>query len=144
MRKPAFLILFLLLAGTAFAQPGVLTKELLRQYTPEWKGERFADGRPKVPESILERMKKVTLEEAWATVTAAGYRPAVRRRLVVDPSGKSARRTSADLAMAARPARYPKSHRGSRAKPTHESAGPTPGPWTCCSRATSTSATISA
>ena len=73
MRKPAFLILFLLLAGTAFAQPGVLTKELLRQYTPEWKGERFADGRPKVPESILERMKKVTLEEAWATVTAAGF-----------------------------------------------------------------------
>ncbi|MEO5924229.1 MAG: RraA family protein [Bryobacteraceae bacterium] len=55
------------------AQPGILTKELLIQYTPDWKGERFPDGRPKVPDSILDRMKKVTLEEAWATVTGAGF-----------------------------------------------------------------------
>lgn len=41
--------------------------------TPEWTGERFADGRPKVPDAILERMKKVTLEEAWATLRYAGY-----------------------------------------------------------------------
>ena len=55
------------------AQPGILTKELLIQYTPDWKGERFPDGRPKVPDSILDRMKKVTLEEAWAVVTGAGF-----------------------------------------------------------------------
>ena len=67
------LIVAALLAPMALAQPGILTKELLIQYTPEWKGERFADGRPKVPDSILQRMKKVTLEEAWAVVTAAGY-----------------------------------------------------------------------
>lgn len=73
MQKARLLFAFLLLAGTAFAQPGVLTPELLIQYTPEWKGERFADGRPKVPDGILERMKKVTLEEAWAAVRAAGF-----------------------------------------------------------------------
>ena len=55
------------------AQPGVLTKELLIKYTPEWKGERFADGRPKVPDSILKRMRTVTLEEAWAVVKGQGY-----------------------------------------------------------------------
>ena len=38
-----------LCAVSAFAQPGVLTRELLIKYTPDWKGERFADGRPKVP-----------------------------------------------------------------------------------------------
>ena len=62
-----------LIAPMALAQPGVLSKEVLIQYTPEWKGERFADGRPKVPDGILERMKKVTLEEAWAAVTSAGF-----------------------------------------------------------------------
>ena len=60
-------------AGTAFAQPGILTRELLIKYTPDWTGERFADGRPKVPDGILERMKNVTLEEAWAELRAAGF-----------------------------------------------------------------------
>ena len=65
----------LLLAVTAVAeaQPGVLTRELLIEYTPEWNGERFPDGRPKVPDAILDRMKHVTLEEAWAVVTGAGF-----------------------------------------------------------------------
>jgi len=62
-----------LLSAFAFAQPGILTKELLIRYTPEWKGERFADGRPKVPDGILKRMRTVTLEEAWAAVKQAGY-----------------------------------------------------------------------
>ena len=63
----------ILLAAAASAQPGILTKELLIKYTPEWKGERFADGRPRVPDGILKRMKTVTLEEAWAVVKQAGY-----------------------------------------------------------------------
>jgi regulator of RNase E activity RraA len=65
--------LVLSIAATAAAQPGVLTRELLIEYTPEWKGERFPDGRPKVPDAILDRMTKVTLEEAWAVVTGAGF-----------------------------------------------------------------------
>ena len=71
----AFLAVALLLAVTpiARAQPGVLTKEQLIDYTPDWKGERFADGRPKVPDAILDRMRTVTLEEAWAVVTGAGF-----------------------------------------------------------------------
>jgi regulator of RNase E activity RraA len=60
-------------AARVEAQPGVLTRELLIEYTPEWTGERFADGRPKVPDAILDRMKSVTLEEAWAVVTGAGF-----------------------------------------------------------------------
>ena len=64
-----------LLAATPLvrAQPGVLTPQQLIEYTPEWKGERFPDGRPKVPDAILDRMKAVTLEEAWAVVTGAGF-----------------------------------------------------------------------
>jgi regulator of RNase E activity RraA len=69
------LVLSLLLTATslAVAQPGVLTREHLLEYTPEWTGERFPDGRPKVPDAILDRMKHVTLEEAWAVLGAAGF-----------------------------------------------------------------------
>jgi regulator of RNase E activity RraA len=69
------LALAALLMGTAAAsthQSFYSAVEVIHD-TPEWKGERFADGRPKVPDAILERMKKVTLEEAWATLRAEGY-----------------------------------------------------------------------
>lgn len=74
MRKASIAaVLLLAITSVAWAQPGVLTKEQLIEYTPDWKGERFADGRPKVPDAILDRMKSVTLEEAWAVVTGAGF-----------------------------------------------------------------------
>ena len=41
---------------------------------PLWKGERFADGRPKVPDGILKRMKLVTLEEAWAVLKGDNFK----------------------------------------------------------------------
>jgi hypothetical protein len=68
------IILFSVALGVlVHAQPGVLTKQLLIEYTPDWKGERFADGRPKVPDNILKRMRTVTLEEAWAVLRDAGF-----------------------------------------------------------------------
>jgi regulator of RNase E activity RraA len=67
------LIAAVVMAAPAFCQPGILTRELLIQYTPEWKGERFADGRPKVADGVLRRMRTVTLEEAWAVVKQSGY-----------------------------------------------------------------------
>ena len=62
-----------LLVAPASAQPGILTRQDLIRYTPEWNGERFPDGRPKVPEGILKRMRSVTLEEAWAVLRNAGF-----------------------------------------------------------------------
>lgn len=35
--------------------------------------ERFPDGRPKVPDDILRRMKLVTVEEAWGVLKQHGY-----------------------------------------------------------------------
>jgi len=61
------------IATPAMAHEGFLPRQEVIHDTPEWKGERFADGRPKVPDAILERMKSVTLEEAWATLRFAGY-----------------------------------------------------------------------
>lgn len=63
----------LLAASAALAQPGVFSKDDLIRYTPEWKGARFPDGRPKVPDGILKRMREVTLEEAWAVLRNEGF-----------------------------------------------------------------------
>lgn len=50
-----------------------MTPEELIDYTYEWTGERFADGRPKVPDGILARMRGVTLTQAWGVLRGAGY-----------------------------------------------------------------------
>ena len=73
LMRISMLCLAALCAASAFAQIGFLSKEQVIQYTPYWTGERFADGRPKVSDSILKRMKSVTLEEAWAKLRQAGF-----------------------------------------------------------------------
>jgi len=49
------------------------TPEELIYLTQEWQGERFEDGRPMVADEILERMKKVSIEEAWGVLRSKGY-----------------------------------------------------------------------
>ncbi len=66
-------VAFLALTPCLTAQQGFFTREDVIKYTPDWQGERFPDGRPKVPDDILDRMKNVTLEEAWATLRTAGF-----------------------------------------------------------------------
>src|SRR5262245_35287378 len=41
--------------------------------TLPWKGERFADGRPRVPDALLERMKGVKIAHAWRVLRGHGY-----------------------------------------------------------------------
>ena len=43
------------------------------QLTPLWKGERLPDGRPFVPDSVLDRIRKITLEEAWGYLWSHDY-----------------------------------------------------------------------
>ena len=42
--------------------------------TKKWTGERMPDGRPKVSDDILRRLKNITLEEAWGPLWREGYR----------------------------------------------------------------------
>ena len=66
-------ISLLVFSQSAFSMPLTMTKEQLIRYTPEWTGERFPDGRPKVPDDIIERMKSVNIEEAWSVLGKDGY-----------------------------------------------------------------------
>ncbi|MCC7263652.1 MAG: RraA family protein [Candidatus Latescibacteria bacterium] len=52
----------------------LVARERILEYTAAYTGERFPDGRPKVDDDVVERMKKVTTEEAWGTLHGHGYR----------------------------------------------------------------------
>lgn len=55
------------------AQSIAPSREEVIALTSQWQGERFPDGRPKVPDAILERMKNVNLEEAWSVLRGKGF-----------------------------------------------------------------------
>lgn len=55
------------------AQPHLANREKVTFYTLEWSGERDQYGRPYVADSILERMRYVSVEEAWSTLRGYGY-----------------------------------------------------------------------
>ena len=53
--------------------PLSLSRDELIEYTPEWEGERFDDGRPRVPDDIVERMRNVTVTQAWGVLRGDGF-----------------------------------------------------------------------
>jgi len=72
-RYSLLILAVLCLAAAAHAQLGMFSKEQRVELTREWKGERFPDGRPKVPDELLPRLKTVTAEEAWGVLQGSGY-----------------------------------------------------------------------
>jgi regulator of RNase E activity RraA len=74
MRKYLLIFSVALIAGVQLKSQQVqISKEQLIALTPLWTGERFPDGRPKVSDKLLQRMKSVSIEEAWAVMKNAGY-----------------------------------------------------------------------
>ena len=61
------------LSLTASAQLFHFPKSELTAYTSLNPFERFADGRPKVPDDVLERAKGLSAEEVWAVLPGKGY-----------------------------------------------------------------------
>jgi regulator of RNase E activity RraA len=50
-----------------------IPKDELTFLTSQWKGERFADGRPKVPDDLLIRAKNIGIDDAWTVLKNLGY-----------------------------------------------------------------------
>jgi regulator of RNase E activity RraA len=48
-------------------------EEDIVQLTPLWQGERYPNGRPKVSDHVLNRIRNITLEEAWGPLWHRGY-----------------------------------------------------------------------
>ncbi|MFZ0537152.1 MAG: RraA family protein [Candidatus Sulfotelmatobacter sp.] len=79
MKRTSFLTgmtfsLALSLAALAHAQLDLFSKEQRVEFTPQWHGDRFPDGRPNLPDAVLARLKNATAEQAWDVLQDAGYR----------------------------------------------------------------------
>jgi len=68
-------IIFILIGSfsitSSYAQ--TISKEEMIFLTSEWKGVRFGDGRPKIPEDLLARAKKIMIDDAWTVLRNEGY-----------------------------------------------------------------------
>lgn len=71
MKNVLILIVFMISFSRLSAQQH--DREQVIFLTQEWRGERYADGRPKVPDAILKRMKNVAIEEAWGILRNKGF-----------------------------------------------------------------------
>lgn len=69
--RKILLLLAILVCSSSFAQ--TISKDQMLFLTAKYEGERFKDGRPKVPDNVLERMKSVTIEEAWGVMRGEGF-----------------------------------------------------------------------
>ncbi len=73
MKKTICLALLVAFISYTHAQQITPTPEQVKTLTSKWTGERFADGRPKTSDRLLERLKNVSLEEAWGYLRNKGY-----------------------------------------------------------------------
>ena len=69
---PLLLLLSVLLFKSSLSAQ-TTSKEELIYLTSEWKGERFADGRPKISDSLLQRAKLIMIDDAWTVLRNEGY-----------------------------------------------------------------------
>ena len=73
LTKTILFISLIMMTLSSNAQNIAGSPEYIKALTAKWTGERFEDGRPKVSDNMLERLKKVTIEEAWAELMKLGY-----------------------------------------------------------------------
>ena len=72
-RKLILLMTFVFVLFYTNAQRVGSSPQYIKALTADWKGERFADGRPKVSDAFLKRLKNVAMEEAWGYLRGQGY-----------------------------------------------------------------------
>jgi 4-hydroxy-4-methyl-2-oxoglutarate aldolase len=68
IRLIMLLVILASLSMSAWAQLGMFSKEQRIMITSQWSGDRFPDGRPKVPDTVLKKIKTATAEEAWGVL----------------------------------------------------------------------------
>jgi len=91
MFKKRFLLPALLLGGSLAAQAQRIgaSPEYVKALTANYKGERFADGRPNVPDLVLDRLKNCTLEQIWGYLGNKGYRNQVEKNWIILKPGET-------------------------------------------------------
>jgi regulator of RNase E activity RraA len=73
MNTKAFILFFNLVLITGWLSAQTISREEMIFLTSEWKGERFPDGRPRIPDDLLERAKRIMVDDAWNALRNEGY-----------------------------------------------------------------------
>lgn len=73
MKTKVFFLIFNLVLITGWLSAQTISKEEMIFLTSEWKGERFPDGRPRIPDDLLERAKRIMIDDAWNALRNEGY-----------------------------------------------------------------------
>lgn len=74
MNKANIVTLMLMLLSLGLSAQHVASPpEYIKALTSNWEGERLKDGRPKVSDALLKRLKAVNVEEAWGFLRSKGY-----------------------------------------------------------------------
>jgi 4-hydroxy-4-methyl-2-oxoglutarate aldolase len=68
------LILFAAAVISAPAQVFTLTRDQMLEYTANNPFDRFPDGRPKVPDDLLQKAQGLSIEEIWSVLPEKGFR----------------------------------------------------------------------
>lgn len=90
MKKlPAFIAIFFFASFMVSAQQVGWTPQQIQNLTSQWKGDRFEDGRPKVPDLVLERLANCTLEQIWGYLGRRGYQNQVENNWIILKSGET-------------------------------------------------------
>ncbi|WP_138990064.1 RraA family protein [Larkinella sp. C7] len=91
MIKKTFVALAITLLGSMSAQAQRVgsSVEQVTALTSNWKGARLPDGRPNVPDLVLERLQNCTLEQIWGYLGNKGYRNQVEKNWVILKPGET-------------------------------------------------------
>jgi 4-hydroxy-4-methyl-2-oxoglutarate aldolase len=90
------LVLLLLAFSVALLLPSIIgaqmltfSKQDLIDYTSANPFDRFPDGRPKIPDNLLERARDLSAEDIWATLQEKGYNNQFADGFIVLKPGKT-------------------------------------------------------
>ncbi|HLA52208.1 MAG TPA: hypothetical protein VK618_02840 [Flavitalea sp.] len=72
-KKSCLVIALVSCLGFANAQNVGSSPAYIKSLTSQWKGERLPDGRPKVSDALLARLRNISIEEAWGVLRNKGY-----------------------------------------------------------------------
>src|SRR5450631_2498894 len=72
MITAALLTCALLGLSPAFGQVK-MTHDQMLFYTSDWKGDRFPDGRPRLPDALIKRAVDMSIEDLWDFLREHGY-----------------------------------------------------------------------
>ncbi|HEY4328079.1 MAG TPA: RraA family protein [Mucilaginibacter sp.] len=105
MNKKITLIALLMISAVFLKAQNVgSSSEYIKTLTANWKGERFPDGRPKVSDALLARLKNISLEDAWGVLRNKGFNNQFEGDwLIINPDSAMVGRVVTAQYMPARP-----------------------------------------